>query len=71
MKGPFTPAMLNVFAAEWEAAADAEVSREPNSEAAANAASLYRRTAESFRIEARTGKATCVCHLKPVEECRA
>lgn len=62
MDSPFTIPQLELIAGEWDAAASRE-------EVPAMA-SLCRRTAESVRIEARTGRVTCVCHLKPVEECR-
>ncbi len=62
MTGPFTSEELAAIAAQWEEAARLESVPE--------AASLFRRTAESIRIEANTGIVHCVCHLKPVEECR-
>lgn len=63
MRGPFTPTMLNVIADEYDASALTETDPE--------AANIYRRFAESCRMESRTGQVTCVCHLRPVEQCPA
>lgn len=60
MKKPNNEALQH--AAEWEALAD----REPrDTEPSRARAATYRRTAESFRLEAADGKARCVCCLKP------
>jgi len=55
---------LEAHAADWDALA-AEQDRDAGNPAARARAETYRRTAESLRIEARTGVAVCVCCYKP------
>ena len=71
MTGPFSADDLQVIAHQWDVAAAHEdyKARTEDSAACVEAASLCRRTAESIRLEARTGQVHCVCHLRPVEEC--
>lgn len=52
---------LEQHAKEWEQLA----SEQENTEPGRNRANTYRLTAESFRMEIKTGKAHCVCCLKP------
>lgn len=61
------------YAKQWEdlakeedhkAAIDAQAGH--NTSANHERAKFYRRTAESFRLEAKTGKPHCACCLKPL-----
>lgn len=64
-----TPEQIEIAIAHWDKLADDEAARvalNNGRDGLQAKVDLYRRTAESFRIEQRTGVAVCVCCHKPL-----